>query len=81
MQVVMDDAEYRRLQAVAERGGLTLAEWVRQALRRASRREPTGDPDLKLAAVRAAACHAFPSGDLDEMLKEIESGYLEEDAG
>ena len=76
MQVLFDEAEYERMQALARRRGLTLAEWVRQALRGASRQEPEGDLDRKLAAVRASARHEFPTADIDEMLGEIEAGYL-----
>lgn len=36
-----------------------------------------GDSERKLASVRAAAAHAFPSGDVDDMLAEIERGYVE----
>ena len=79
MQVVMAEAEYLRLQQVAERRGLTLAAWVREVLRRASRQEPVADAERKLASVRAAVRHSFPSGDIDEMLKEIESGALAEE--
>jgi len=75
MQVLIDDAEYRRIQRVARRNGMTLAEWVRQALRSAFRDEPLGDRDKKLAAVRAAASFEFPSGDIDQMLDEISRGY------
>ena len=35
-----------------------------------------GDPARKLAAVRAAVGHEFPTADIDAMLEEIESGYL-----
>ena len=79
MQVVMAEAEYLRLQQVAERRGLTLAAWVREVLRRASRQEPVADAERKLASVRAAVRHSFPSGDIDEMLREIESGALAEE--
>ena len=79
MQVLMEDAEYRRVQRVARSRGMTVAEWVRQALRQVYRREPLGDRDKKLAAVRAAAVHDFPSADIDQMLAEVERGYL--DAG
>lgn len=75
MQVLFEDGEYRELQAAARRRGLTLAEWVRLALRAARRAEPTGSADRKLAAVRAAAAHAFPTADIDAMLDEIERGY------
>lgn len=76
MQVLIDEAEYARMQALARRRRLTLAEWVRQALRDACREEPEGDLDRKLATVRASALHEFPTADIDDMLGEIESGYL-----
>jgi hypothetical protein len=79
LQVVMDEAEYRELQEVAESKGLTLAAWVREALRRACRREATGNVAERIEAVRAAAKHSFPTVDIDRMLAEIESGYLSED--
>jgi hypothetical protein len=41
----------------------------------ARRREPSGDMGKKLEAVRAATRHNFPSGDIESMLAEIESGY------
>ena len=75
LQVLIDDAEYRRIQRIARRRGLTLAEWVRHALRAAYREEPLGDQDKKLAAVRAAAAHDFPTADIDQMLAEIAAGY------
>ncbi len=55
---------------------MTVAEWVRQALREARRREPSGDVARKLDAVRAAVRHEFPGGDIADLLKEIEQGYI-----
>lgn len=75
MQVLVDDAEYRRMQRIARRRGQSLAEWVRQALRTASRDEPDRGGDKKLAAIRAATSYAFPTADIDSMLAEIERGY------
>ena len=57
---------------------MTVAEWVRQALRAASRREPLGDAGKKLEVVRAAARHAFPIGEISQVLEEIERGYIGE---
>ena len=71
----MDEAELREYRRLAKREGLTLAEWVRQRLRRARREEPLTETSRKLAAIRAAAAHAFPTADIDQMLAEIESGY------
>ncbi|MYD88462.1 MAG: antitoxin [Acidobacteria bacterium] len=74
-QVVMDEAEIGEYRRLAKRDGLTLSEWVRQKLRRAERKEASGSVDRKLAAIRAAARHDFPTADIDWMLREIESGY------
>ena len=75
LQVVMDEAEAGEYRRLAKRDGLTLSEWVRQKLRRAERDQTSGSLDRKLAAIRAAARHDFPTADVDQMLREIESGY------
>ncbi len=54
---------------------LSLAEWVRQALALARRREPLGDTGKKLDVIRAAARHDYPVSDIGQMLAEIEKGY------
>ena len=66
-------AEIRR---AARLSRMTVAEWVRQALRRARREEPVSDSRRKLAAVREAAQGTYPTADIDQMLAEIERGYL-----
>jgi hypothetical protein len=57
------------------RAETTVAEWVRQTLREARRRVPAADAARKLAAVRAAIRHDFPTADIAGMLDEIERGY------
>lgn len=76
LQVVFDERELEEIRAAAAREGLTVSEWVRQSLRRARRASGAGDPARKLAVIRAGAGHAFPTADIDQMLAEIESGYL-----
>lgn len=78
LQVVLDEAEFNAVEEVARREGLTVSEWVRQALRLARRTQPEGDRARKLAAVRAAAQHAFPTADMEELLAQIERGYLDQ---
>jgi hypothetical protein len=75
LQVLLRDEEFEELRAEAMRQGMTLSEWVRQVLRRARAERPEGDRARKLAAVRVAARHAFPTADIEEMLAEIERGY------
>jgi predicted 2-oxoglutarate/Fe(II)-dependent dioxygenase YbiX len=77
LQVLLDPAELRDLQRVARAHRMTVAAWVRQTLRDARRRQPLGDADKKLQAVRRAARHAFPTADIDVMLGEIEGGYAD----
>lgn len=76
LQVLLDEAEFAEIRRAARRQRLTVAEWVRQALRRARQDEPAGDPRRKLAVVREAARAAYPTADLPRMLDEIERGYL-----
>jgi len=76
LQVILQDPEYREIQRAARSRQMSIAEWVRQALALARRREPVGDVEKKLAAVRAAVKHQFPTGDIETMLAEIEQGYL-----
>jgi len=76
LQVLLDDGEFRELQRVARRYRMTVSAWIRQLLRDARRREPGREPDRKLEAVRAAVRHEFPAADIQQMLQEIESGYL-----
>jgi hypothetical protein len=75
LQVILKDPEYREIQRVARARHMSIAEWVRQALTLARRREPLGDVEKKLAAIRAAARHESPTSDIDTMLAEIERGY------
>jgi hypothetical protein len=76
LQVILQDADYREVQRAARSRHMSIAEWVRQALAHARRREPQGDVEKKLAAIRAAAAHhSGPAVDIHTMLAEIEQGY------
>jgi hypothetical protein len=76
LQVLFEDDELREIQRLARRQRMTTAEWVRRSLRSAREAEGGADVGQKLAAVRAAASHAFPTADIDAMLDEIEQGYI-----
>lgn len=76
LQVLLDEAEFRELREEARRRGVPVSEWVRGALREARRSEPRGEIEDKLRAIRAARKHEFPTADVDQMLAEIERGYL-----
>ena len=76
MQVLMDEEEFEELRSIARAKGMSLAAWVRGTLRRASSQVPLREKKKKIAIVRAASKHEFPAPDIEQMLAEIESGYL-----
>jgi hypothetical protein len=76
LQVILQDPDYRDIQRMARSRHMSIAEWVRQALDLARRREPVHDTAKKLAVVRAAVQHNGPTADIQVMLAEIERGYL-----
>ena len=74
LQIVMSDAEAASLRQVARRAGLTVSEWARRALRAARDTQAGPSPRSRLDALdRALACN-HPTGDLSEMLADIERG-------
>ena len=75
LQVLLDDREMRDIQRTAKRQQMTVAEWVRQVLRAAHRQVPLTDAKKKIGVVRTAARYEFPTGDIDQMLREIDQGY------
>jgi hypothetical protein len=75
LQVLLRDPDYRELQRIARYRHMSVAEWVRQALDFARRREPLSEVGKKLDSIRAAVRHDFPTADIETMLAEIESGY------
>jgi hypothetical protein len=76
LQVLFDEAELREIQQIAKAQRMTVAEWVRQVVRAATRHQPIEDTGTKLATIRAAARHTFPTADVEHMLAEVEAGYL-----
>ena len=74
LQVILDDEEYEVIRAIARRQGLTLAEWVRRALRRA-RCDASGSVDSKLRVIDEASRHTFPTADMEVMLREMALGH------
>jgi hypothetical protein len=75
LQVILSDEEYEELRLVSLAEGVTVSEWVRGALRKMRRSRSLLEAQGKLDAVRAAARHGYPSGDIETILSEIEAGY------
>ena len=79
LQVLFEDEELAEIRRIARQHRMTVAEWVRQALRRARREDAGTDSAGKLEAIRTATRHVYPSGDIAQMLDEIEGGYAVRD--
>lgn len=75
LQVLLPDTEMSEIQRLAKRENLTVGEWVRRVLREARASRPVIDTETKLKAVRRGAKYSFPTGDIEQMLSEIERGY------
>jgi hypothetical protein len=76
LQVLLDEDEFEEIRRIAKRHRMTVAEWVRQALRVARADEPYAEPQRKLAVVRESVGGDYPTADIDQMLAEIERGQL-----
>ncbi len=74
LQVLFEDDEYRDIQITARKERVTVAEWVRQALR-AARNKQSLDRETKLQAIVAATNYEFPTADIDQMLDEVSPGH------
>lgn len=75
LQVSLPEEEMSEIQRLAQLDRVPVGEWVRRALREARAHKPVNDPDAKLTAIRRGAEFSFPTGDIEQMLSEIERGY------
>ena len=78
LQVLLDETELRTIQRLARRDKVTTAEWVRRRLREGAAASTRPDTASRLAAIHAGYRHVSvgPAPDIDQMLDEIERGYL-----
>lgn len=72
LQIVLQDDEFRAVAEAAQREGLPVARIVREALRRALAEK--NDPEERIAAVLRFARFGGPTGDIEDLLAEIEKG-------
>ena len=77
LQVLLEEDEFDDVRRAARRHRMTVAEWVRQSLRKARSEEPSASVEAKLRVLRRATTYNFPTVDIETMLTEIELGYLD----
>jgi hypothetical protein len=80
LQVLFEDDELAEIQRLAKRERKTTATWVREALRAARAAATYPDAEPKLRAVREALTYSYPTGEIGELLGDIERGYDDEHA-
>lgn len=73
LQVLLSEKEYRDLKAIANRRGQSVDSWAREVLLK-TRNEHSHTVESKLQAIAESAKHSFPSGDIEDMLAQIEAG-------
>ena len=74
LQVSLTDQEMADIRTLASHERLTVGEWVRRTLREAHTHQSVKDPEAKLKAIRRGAQYSFPTGDIDQILGEIDAG-------
>lgn len=72
---VLFDCERAAIQRLAKSQRKTPSAWVGDALRAAPDCERNPDAEPTLRAVREALSYAYPTGDIEEVLGDIERGY------
>ena len=77
LQVLFDDDELADIQRLARRERKTTATWVREALRAARKAATYPEAEGKLRAIREATSYAYPAGDVETILADIERGYAD----
>ena len=73
-QVSLDDEEYAHLEHIATHRKITVEQWIGEIIRRDMADYRRRSASIQ-RALEEAARHNFPACDIEEMLKEIESGY------
>lgn len=75
LQVLMNPKEYKVFSRIAKSNGMSLGEWVRQSLRKAARSTLVRDPSDRMRKLLLIAARSNgPTGDIDQILSEIEAG-------
>ena len=74
LQVTMPDDEYRAVADLARHQRKTISRVVRDSLRRTVAEELRPPPEERIAAVLRYARFEGPTGDIDQVLSEIERG-------
>ncbi|HRC84821.1 MAG TPA: antitoxin [Thermoanaerobaculia bacterium] len=76
LTVPLEETELEEIREAARAERRAVGDWARDVLLGAKGRRLSLPVQDKLQALREAARHQFPTANLDQMLAEIERGYL-----
>lgn len=74
--VPIDHLIYVKVERIARIKGMSIEEWVNESLRKAVVEAPEAVEAMRQVIYEAGKVNA-PTADIEQMLKEIESGYLD----
>lgn len=74
LQVLLPEKDYRALAVVSRKESKTIAEWVRESIRRRLKAAEPPSPEKKLSKILKYARYSGPTGDIGQILSEIEKG-------
>ena len=72
LQVLLPEKDYRALAVVSRKESKTIAEWVRDSIRRRLKVVEPPSPEKKLSKILKYARYSGPTGDIEQILSEIE---------
>jgi hypothetical protein len=75
LQITLSDSEYQAVLNAARKKGMSVSQWIREALSASVGFEAKSEMARKLEALRVAATYEFPTGSIETMLADIEKGY------
>jgi hypothetical protein len=75
LQVLLDDEELAAVRRAARKRRVSVAEWVRGALRQARAADAGPSAADKLRLLHASTAYEFPTGPIEQVLDEIAQGY------
>lgn len=74
LQILVSEEEAEQFRRSAAREHTSLSQWARRAMHDLRAREAGKSPEQKLRAVTRALECAHPTGDMEQLLAEIEAG-------
>ncbi len=76
MQIILNDDEMTEIKKLAKQEKMTVSAWVRRAISHEKRERPIQQVKKKLELVRRSSQFQYPTADIENMLADIETGYI-----